>query len=207
MSLKLKTYCPLIKVPFNLLVFVWMLHIYIYCSSMQISSAMLDESVGGQQLLSLPNISDWIQGWLYSCSSSKPPFYPFCCVLCVIVLMENQSSPCGSLANWSRFSKDPILVKISTAWYCEVYLVCATYSITPHSQDKELNFSLISPQIVPQKLSDVLKLQEWFNVGQKCLPSIHSHSHYLWSAVCVCWYPGCFYHFCQKDLQLFFWGL
>lgn len=134
MSLKLKTYCPLIKVPFNLLVFVWMLHIYIYCSSMQISSAMLDESVGGQQLLSLPNISDWIQGWLYSCSSSKPPFYPFCCVLCVIVLMENQSSPCGSLANWSRFSKDPILVKISTAWYCEVYLVCATYNTSLSGQ-------------------------------------------------------------------------
>ncbi len=104
-----------------------------------------------------------------------PPLYPFCCVLCVIVLMENQSSPCGSLANWSRFS----VVKISTAWDCEVYLVSAT------SQHKELNSSLISPQIVPQKVSDVLKLQEWFNVGQKCLPSIHSQSRDPWSALCV----------------------
>jgi len=67
---------------------------------MQICSARLDESVGGQQLSSHGAKYFRLDSSLAPAAAipehkpfyPKPSFYPFCCVICVIVLMGNQSS-------------------------------------------------------------------------------------------------------------------
>lgn len=75
-----------------------------FLPALQCKFVLLDQtraSVDSNCRVIVPNISDWIQAWLQPQQfqstnlffSPKPSFYPFCCALCVMVLMGNQSSP------------------------------------------------------------------------------------------------------------------